>query len=232
MSIYSDQYTIFRSPKEATLSMEQELAGEIPPLSQFGHVLQELGITRIKALTPQAKGRIERLFETLQDRWVVELRLRHIHTIEEANRVLPVFIRKHNQLFAVKPVDPESAYVLLNEGQDLECIVCYREKRTVGSGETVSYGGRTYKIATKNAKPTIPVKTRVEVRETLNGERFIWYKGKNTRWKKSRSRIAKDLLKKKRRALREALTSPLPIILGDNTTNPIGEDTTTGLKRL
>jgi len=177
MSIYSDQHTIFRSPKEATLSMEQELAGETPPLSQFGHVLQELGITHIKALTPQAKGRIERLFETLQDRWVVELRLRHIHTIEEANRVLPALIRKHNQLFAVKPADPESAYVLLNEGQDLECILCYREKRTVGSGETVSYGGKTYKIATKNAKPTIPVKTRVEVRETLNGERFIWYKG-------------------------------------------------------
>ncbi|WP_051091444.1 ISNCY family transposase [Caldibacillus debilis] len=177
MSIYSDRHTIFRSPKEATLSIEQELAGEAPPLSQFGQVLQELGITHIKALSPQAKGRIERLFETLQDRCVVELRLRNVNTIEEANQVLPELIRKHNHLFAVQPADPESAFVPLAEEQSLDHILCYREKRTVGSGETVSYGGKTYKIVTKNSKQTIPVKTRVEVRETLNGDRFIWYKG-------------------------------------------------------
>jgi transposase len=177
MSIYSDRHTIFRSPKEATLSIEQELAGETPPLSQFGQVLQELGITHFKALSPQAKGRIERLFETLQDRWVVELRLRNVNTIEEANLVLMELIRKHNHLFAVQPADPESAFVPLAEGQSLEHILCYREKRTVGSGETVSYGGKTYKIITKNSKQTIPVKTRVEIRETLSGERFIWYKG-------------------------------------------------------
>lgn len=177
MSIYSDRHTIFRSPKEATLSIEQELAGETPPLSQFGQVLQELGITHIKALSPQAKGRIERLFETLQDRWVVELRLRHVNTIEEANQVLPDLIEKHNQQFAVKPEDPESAFVPLAEKQSLDHILCYREKRTVGSGETISYRGKMYKIAAKNSKQTIPVKTRVEVRETLNGERFIWYKG-------------------------------------------------------
>ncbi|MDY0322912.1 MAG: ISNCY family transposase [Candidatus Carbobacillus sp.] len=177
MSLYSDRHTIFRSPKEDALSVEEELAGETSPLSQFGAALQELGITHIKALTPQAKGRIERLFGTLQDRWVVELRLHSIHSIEEANQILPHLIEKHNRLFAVQPADPEHAYVPLSEGQDINMILCYREKRTIGPGETISYGGKTYKIAAKNDKLTIPVKTRVEIRETLNGERFIWYKG-------------------------------------------------------
>jgi len=177
MSLYSDQHTIFRSPKESKLSIEPELAGENPPLSQFGQALQELGISHIKALSPQAKGRIERLFGTLQDRWMVELRLRNINSIEEANQVLPELIRRHNQLFAVQPADPESAFVPLGEGQSLEYILCYRERRTVHQGETISYKGKIYKIVTNNLKQTIPVKTRVEVRETLSGELFVLYKG-------------------------------------------------------
>ncbi|WP_028986858.1 hypothetical protein [Thermicanus aegyptius] len=64
----------------------------------------------------------------------------------------------------------------MSEGQDINTILCYREKRTIGPGETISCGGKTYKIAAKNDKLTIPVKTHVEIRETLNGERFIWYK--------------------------------------------------------
>lgn len=177
ISLYSDQHTIFRSPKESKLSIEQELAGESPSLSQFGQALQELGITHIKALSPQAKGRIERLFGTLQDRWMVELRLRNINSIEEANQVLPELVRRHNQVFAVQPADPESAFVPLGEGQSLEYILCYRERRTVHQGETISYKGKIYKIATNISKQTIPVKTRVEVRETLNGELFVLYKG-------------------------------------------------------
>ncbi|MFX0561481.1 integrase, partial [Tepidibacillus infernus] len=74
LGLYSDRHTIFRSPKES-LTVEQELAGEIKPLSQFGKVMAELGITHIKAMTPQAKGRIERLWGTFQDRLVIELRL-------------------------------------------------------------------------------------------------------------------------------------------------------------
>lgn len=62
------------------------------PLSQFGQALKELGITHIKATTPQAKGRIERLFQTLQDRLLVELRIRGVNTLEEANRILPELI--------------------------------------------------------------------------------------------------------------------------------------------
>ncbi|MCF6092942.1 hypothetical protein L1765_02890 [Microaerobacter geothermalis] len=106
--------------------LEQELAGEPVSLSQFGQALKELGVTHIKATTPQAKGRIERLFQTLQDRWVVELRLRGINTVEEANKILPELIEDHNQKFAVEPRDPEAAFVPLEPGQSLDLIMLSR----------------------------------------------------------------------------------------------------------
>ena len=176
MSVYSDRHMIFRSPNEKQ-TIEQELAGEPVPLSQFGQALEELGVTHIKALTPQAKGRIERLFQTLQDRWIVELRLRGIDTIEEANTVLPELIKAHNEQFAVEPRDPESAFVPLEQGQALDLILCYREKRTLGTGETIAYKGKTYTIDRSDHQQTIPRKTRVEVRETLDGRLFVRHKG-------------------------------------------------------
>jgi len=162
MSIDSDRHMIFCSPKEKR-SIEQELAGESVPLSQFGRALKDLGITHIKAMTPQAKGRIERLFQTLQDRWVVELRLRGIQTLEEANQVLPELIKEHNEKFAVAPLEPESAFVPLEPGQSLDLILCFRDQRIVGPGETISYRGKTYILDVPNSSPTIPAKTPVEV---------------------------------------------------------------------
>ena len=172
MSLYSDRHTIFRSPKEDALSVEEELAGETFPLSQFGAALQELGITHIKALTPQAKGRIERLFGTLQNRWVVELPLHSIHSIEEANRILSHLIEKHNRLFAVQPADPEDTYVPLSDGETQYDPVLSRETYDWSWGNYF-LRRKNLKITAKNDKLTIPMKTRVEIRETLNGERFI-----------------------------------------------------------
>ncbi|QZT32852.1 ISNCY family transposase [Caldalkalibacillus thermarum TA2.A1] len=181
MSIYSDRHMIFRSPHDK-LTIEQELAGESKPLSQFGQALRDLGIEHIQAHTPQAKGRIERLFETLQDRWIVELRLRGVDSIEEANRVLPELIEEHNKAFAVEPTDPHSAFVPLEQNQpDLDLILCYRHWRTLGTGQTLSFDHKTYAIAEGSQKsviPPIPPKTRVEVRQTLDGRLFVWYKGK------------------------------------------------------
>ncbi|WP_245001124.1 hypothetical protein [Caldalkalibacillus thermarum] len=151
-------------------------------MSQFGQALRDLGIEHIQAHTPQAKGRIERLFETLQDRWIVELRLRGVDSIEEANRVLPELIEEHNKAFAVEPTDPHSAFVPLEQNQpDLDLILCYRHWRTLGTGQTLSFDHKTYAIAEGSQKsviPPIPPKTRVEVRQTLDGRLFLWYKGK------------------------------------------------------
>lgn len=176
MSLYSDRHMIFRSPNEKQ-TIEQELAGEPVPLSQFGEALQELAITHIKAMTPQAKGRIERLFQTLQDHWVVELRIRGVRSIEEANKIIPELVDEHNRQFAVEPQEAESAFVPLQKGQSLDLILCYRDKRTLGSGETLSYQGKTYKIHTTEQKQLILLKTRVDVRQTLDGDLFVYYKG-------------------------------------------------------
>lgn len=174
LGLYSDRHTIFRSPNEK-LTVEQELAGEAKPLSNFGKAMVELGIEHIKAVTPQAKGRVERLWVTLQDRLVIELRLLDITTLEAANEVLPQLIQKHNKQFAVAPRSSEIAYMKLREDIRLEHIFTLREYRTLGSGHTLSYGGTTYTFA-ESLPQHFDAKTVVEVRETLTGEVFVWHR--------------------------------------------------------
>lgn len=175
LGLYSDRHTIFRSPKE-TLTLEQELAGDFPALTNFGKAMKDLIITHIKALTPQAKGRIERLWLTFQDRLVIELRLGNVNNIEEANALLPQLIAKHNKRFAVKSKNMESAYRSMLKDVKLEHILCIRDKRIVSSGETLSYDGKIYTIKADTQRETIPVKTRVETRLTMKGKLFVFYK--------------------------------------------------------
>jgi transposase len=175
LGLYSDRHTIFRSPNEK-LTVEQELAGETKPLSHFGKAMAELHIEHIKAITPQAKGRVERLWVTFQDRLVIELRLLGIKTLEEANAALPALLQKHNRKFAVKPKMAESAYIKLDSSVDLNHVFTVREYRQLGPGNTLSYNGFIYTLA----KPThfrFDAKMTVEVRETLTGEVLLWHQG-------------------------------------------------------
>jgi transposase len=133
-SLYHDRHTILRSPKGATI--EDELNGR-KPMSQFQRVLSELGIASIASGSPQAKGRVERLWGVLQDRLVKEMRLEGIGTIEEANDFLPGFIRRYNTRFAVKATDPEPAWVEVDPEMDLAYYFCARESRTVRSDHTL-----------------------------------------------------------------------------------------------
>lgn len=176
LALYSDRHTIFRSPKEK-LTLEQELAGEAVPLSQFGKAMAELQITHIKAQTPEAKGRIERLWGTFQDRLIIELRLLGVSTLDEANRALPALIAKHNVKFAVKPKEEASAYRPLDDSMDLNYIFTVREHRQIGPGQTLSYGGKLYTLADNTEKGFQP-RTLVEVRETPQGEVVIYHQGK------------------------------------------------------
>ncbi|WP_141505992.1 ISNCY family transposase, partial [Paenibacillus luteus] len=176
LGLYSDRHTIFRSPKEK-LTVEQELAGESKPLSNFGKAMAELDVEHIKAVTPQAKGRVERLWVTLQDRLVIELRLLGITTMEAANQVLPQLIQKHNEQFAVAPRSSETAYMKLSADIQLEHVFTIREYRTLGVGHTLSYGGHTYTFADSSTQ-RFDSKTVVEVRETLTGNLFVWRHGR------------------------------------------------------
>ncbi|MBX6396247.1 MAG: ISNCY family transposase [Alicyclobacillaceae bacterium] len=176
VALYSDRHTIFCSPREP-LTIEQQLAGQQQPLSQFGQALAELGITHYKARTPQAKGRIERLWQTLQSRLVIELRLRNVCSLEEANAVLPELIARHNARFAVRPDQAQSAYRPLPRPLDLRYVLCFRDDRTVGTGQTISYQGTLYTLAVPRSVQAPPPKTRVQVRQTLEGEIVACYQG-------------------------------------------------------
>jgi transposase len=145
-SLYSDRHTIFFSPKLDKLSIEEELAGKQVNLTQLGRALNELQITHIAARSPQAKGRVERLWETLQGRLVIELRLAGITDLDTANAFLTSFIPRFNKRFAVEPGDPETAFRPAPSPDMLSRIICFKEERKASNGSTISFLGATYRL--------------------------------------------------------------------------------------
>lgn len=114
--------------------------------TEVGRALQQLGIRHIAAYSPQARGRSERMFGTLQERLPKELALAGIATMEEANRYLQeVYLPRHNERFTVKPEDDKSAY-LPYAGRPLEDILCIQETRIVSQDNTIRYQGRILQI--------------------------------------------------------------------------------------
>ena len=179
--IYSDRHTIFRSPKE--LSEEEKAEGLKEPLSNFGIGLSELGIHQIFALTPQAKGRIERLWETFQDRLTAEMRLEGIRNIEEANQFLPQFLARHNEKFAVEAREEEPVYVPLDRKIDFNLLFAQRDTRKVDSGGVISYGGCSYAPMEGTVSAGL-ARMSVEVRHTLDGRIVVVHNGKFIAMKK------------------------------------------------
>ena len=162
-SIYSDRHTIFISPKEGKLTIDEQLQGKQVNLTQFGRAMAELGINLIWAKTAQAKGRIERLWETLQSRLPVELNIAGITDIEEANAFLATFIDKYNKKFAVEPSDPQSAFRELDDTINLDYILCIKDTRQVDNGSAFSFNSTFYRVI-RNGKvmPVIP-KSKITV---------------------------------------------------------------------
>ena len=167
LAFYSDKFGVFR------VNIPNALSGT--GLTQFGRALKELQIELICAHSPQAKGRVERANQTLQDRLTKELRLRGIGTVTAANAYLPEFIADYNQRFAVAPRAAESAHRSLGKGEDLDRILTLCERRTLSKNLTLSYNNVIYQIKTKRATYTMRG-AHVEVRENSNGEITIEYK--------------------------------------------------------
>jgi transposase len=167
LAFYSDKFGVFR------VNIPNALSGT--GLTQFGRALKELDIELICAHSPQAKGRVERANQTLQDRLTKELRLRGICTVAAANAYLPEFIADYNQRFAVAPRSAESAHRPLAKGEDLERVLTLCERRTLSKNLTLSYNNVIYQIKTKRAAYTMRG-AHVEVREKSNGEITIEYK--------------------------------------------------------
>jgi transposase len=167
LAFYSDKFGVFR------VNIANALSGS--GLTQFGRALKELQIELICAHSPQAKGRVERANQTLQDRLTKELRLRGIGTVAAANAYLPEFIAEYNQRFAVAPRSAEAAHRPLAKGESLDRVLTLCERRTLSKNLTLSYNNVIYQIKTKRAAYTMRG-AHVEVREQSSGEITIEYK--------------------------------------------------------
>lgn len=146
--------------------------------TQIQRSLKELSINLIIAGSPQAKGRIERLFGTFQDRLISEMRLKKISAKEDANRFLhKEFLPDHNKRFTVTPAKKGSAYRKLPSGINLDSIFCIKEERTVQGDNTISYRGRIFQIISQNGRMSY-TRARVEVQEWTDRTIHVLYKGK------------------------------------------------------
>ncbi len=170
-AIYADRHTIFQSPSQATI--EQELANE-QPKSQFGRLADELGVELIAARSPQAKGRVERLWGTLQDRLVKALRKAGACNQEQANQVLIHYLPKFNQRFRVEPAQPDTAYLPWPKHHQLEDFFCFKHIRTVSNDNTLPFDGQRLQIPPGLQNCSFAHK-RVEVRQHLDGRLEVRY---------------------------------------------------------
>jgi transposase len=168
LAFYSDKFGVFR------VNIPNAVSGS--GLTQFGRALKELDIELICAHSPQAKGRVERANQTLQDRLTKELRLRGIATMAAGNAYLPEFIAAYNARFGVAPRDAVAAHRALAQGEELEHILTLCETRTLSKNLTLCYHKVVYQIQTKRSAYTMR-KARVELRERHNGELTIAYQG-------------------------------------------------------
>jgi len=169
-AFYSDKHGIFR--------VNQTTTGHSDALTQFGRAMQELHIQIICANTPQAKGRVERTNQTLQDRLVKEMRLRGISTWEAGNAFLPEFIDDFNRRFAVEPRSSINAHRRLSKVDDLAHILTWRESRTLSKNLTLQFHHTVYQIQVD--RPSYAMRHAVvTVSVDLQRQVTILYKGKS-----------------------------------------------------
>ena len=183
VSVYLDKHTTYKSTKEP--SIEDQL-NNVEPLSQVARVFKELSVNVIHADSPQAKGRVERLFRTFQDRLIKEMRLKDIRTIERANKFLEYYLPIYSNRFAVKPVKDTNLHRPLPEGINLDKIFCIKTKRTLRNDFTVAHNGKLYQI-----EDNLRVKD-VMVEERMDGSVFITHKDTNLRYKEITTRPEKE----------------------------------------
>jgi transposase len=173
LAIYADRHTIFQSPKQPTI--EQVLADDVPR-SQFARLLADLNIRLIAAHSPQAKGRIERLWQTFQDRLVKELRQAGATTLEEANQLLAGYLPKFNQRFMVPAAQPGTAFRPLPDDLDLALRFAFRYQRRVANDHTITLAGHKLQLPSL-AHGRSYAKATVDLHHLLDGRLAVCYQG-------------------------------------------------------
>jgi hypothetical protein len=201
MSLYMDKHTTYKATGKPTI--EDELNGT-EPLSQFGRAVEEIGVQLIHAHSPQAKGRVERLFNTLQDRLVKEMRLRGISSIAEANEFLKEYLPIYNRRFAKKAAQTENLHRPVAKGLDLDRVLCIKTARSLRNDYTIAHDKKLYQIEEA-------VKTKkLMVEDYTDGSMAIWCKGQKVKFRQIDAKPEKPQKSKKQPAVpaRKASSAP------------------------
>jgi transposase len=171
-AVYHDRAGVFEPPLATPLTLEEQLLDARIP-TQLGRTLAELGIGSVAARSPQAKGRIERLWGTLQDRLVAELRIAGIEDRAGANAYLGRYLARHNARFTVPAADPEPAWRRMPGGTPIERVCCFKYRRTIARDGTVRAGATILQVPPKpNGRSRAG--QRVELHVRLDGRLVVW----------------------------------------------------------
>jgi transposase-like protein len=178
LEFYTDKASLFSvNPR---LHYNKHLSGDTPK-TQIGRALEELGVGWIAAHSPQAKGRVERSFETAQDRLVKGLRVARVTTLEEANQYLETeYLPQWKEKFTVAPAAADDAHRPLGKDQDLTAILCHVEQRTVTSDYTIRFHSAIYQIMADQVRPRLR-QARVRVEQRRSGMIAVCWEGKYLR---------------------------------------------------
>jgi hypothetical protein len=174
-AFYTDRHGLFRRAPKTRLPLPEQLTGA-EPTTQIGRALHQLGIKWIPASSAQAKGRVERLFGTFQDRLVIELRLANARTLAQAQRILDRFLPRYNTRFAHPAAHDQPAWRPAPPLQDLERICCFRYRRTVAQDNTIRIDGQWLQLL-PGPKGRSYTNIRVDVHAFLDGTLGVCYRG-------------------------------------------------------
>jgi len=201
MSLYMDKHSTYKSTGEPTIG--EQLNGT-EPVSEFGRALKELGVQLIHANSPQAKGRVERLFNTLQDRLVKEMRLRGISSIAEANEFLKEYLPIYNRRFAKKAAQAENLHRPIPKGLNLHRILCIKTERTLRNDFTIAHDRKLYQIEEA-------VKTKkLMVEEYTDGSMAIWCQNQKVKFRQIAIRPEKSQKPQKQSVIQARKTATVP----------------------
>lgn len=175
VAAYSDRHGIFHRTTKRPLTLQEQLAGKPAP-TQVARALQELGIRWIPARSPQAKGRIERLFGTFQDRLRSELRLAGARDRAGANAFLAQFLPRYNARFTQPAADPTPAYRPWPAGLDPQTVFCFKYQRVVSNDNTLMLGPQCIQLLPGPGGRSY-AKATVEVHERRDGRIAVFYRG-------------------------------------------------------
>lgn len=157
--LYPDKFSVFFPAKAQKLTIEEQLQGKTEPTTQFKRIIDVLGINMFPASTSQAKGRVERLWETFQDRLITEFKLAKVNTIEQANIFLKGYLKKYNKKFSVEPKSDKSYFVPVPSYLNLDLLLSIKLTRCIDASGSFTIKNKKFQILDNKIMP----KTKVNI---------------------------------------------------------------------